>query len=106
MGHALPLIVVNRGGPGSAVSTGCAVKLLISTPKALAEDIAGVTWKLREDQALKLRTGVEAHRYVTKTALWSAKINRMVEIYASWQTLPPPDKLLRNRELLQKGDVA
>jgi glycosyltransferase involved in cell wall biosynthesis len=81
MGHSLPLIVADRGGPGSAVSSDCAIKLQISTPEAMTEDIAGAIRKLTEDQALRLRMGAEAHRHVTKTAMWSAKIDRMVEIY-------------------------
>jgi glycosyltransferase involved in cell wall biosynthesis len=81
MGHSLPLIVANRGGPGSAVSNDCAVKLQISTPEALAEDLAAAIRKLTEDQALRLKMGIAAHRHVTKTALWPAKIDRMMEIY-------------------------
>lgn len=82
MGFSLPLIVVDRGGPGSATSEACAIKLAVSTPEALASDIATAIRKLATDPALRLGMGAAAHAHVGKTALWSAKLDRMDSIYA------------------------
>ncbi|MCW2759396.1 MAG: glycosyl transferase group 1, partial [Nocardioidaceae bacterium] len=35
MGHRLPLIVCDRGGPGAAVDNACAVRIPVTTPEAL-----------------------------------------------------------------------
>jgi glycosyltransferase involved in cell wall biosynthesis len=82
MAFSLPLIVVDRGGPGSATSEQCAVKLSVTTPEALAGDIANAVRKLALDKDLRLRMGVAAYQHVAQTALWSAKLDRMDEIYA------------------------
>ncbi|MFA6153295.1 glycosyltransferase family 4 protein [Mesorhizobium sp.] len=81
MGFSLPLIVVDRGGPGSATSAACAIKLSISTPEALASDLATAIRRLAGDPRLRQEMGAAAHDHVTKTALWSAKLDRMDAIY-------------------------
>jgi len=82
MAFSLPLIVVDRGGPGSAVSSECAIKLDVTTPDALAIDIAAAIRRLTVDQDLRNRMGRAAYAHVAKTALWSAKLDRIDEIYA------------------------
>jgi len=82
MGHSLPLIVVDRGGPGSATSAECAIKLTVSTPEALATDLAAAIRTLTGDQHRRLAMGRAAHAHVKETALWSAKLDRMDSIYA------------------------
>lgn len=82
MSFSLPLIVVDRGGPGSAVSSECAIKLDVTTPDALATDIAAAIRKLAVDQTLRNRMGAAAYAHVQRTALWSAKLDRMDAIYA------------------------
>ncbi|MDQ0322173.1 glycosyltransferase involved in cell wall biosynthesis [Pararhizobium capsulatum DSM 1112] len=82
MAFSLPLIVVDRGGPGSAVSSQCAIKLDVTTPEALAIDVAVAIRKLAIDPALRNGMGKAAYVHVRKTALWSAKLDRMDAIYA------------------------
>jgi glycosyltransferase involved in cell wall biosynthesis len=81
MGFSLPLIVVDRGGPGSAASDACAIKLPVTTPEALARDLAMAIRKLATNPALRRRMGEAAREHVAKTALWSAKLDRMDAIY-------------------------
>jgi glycosyltransferase involved in cell wall biosynthesis len=81
MAFSLPLVVVDRGGPGSAVSDACAFRLSVSTPDALAGDIAGAVRKLATDPALRHRMGAAAYQHVVRTALWSSRVERMAGIY-------------------------
>ena len=81
MGFSLPLIVVDRGGPGSSTSDACAIRLPVSTPDALAADIAAAIRELAADPSRRLSMGAAAHAHVTRTALWSAKVERMDGIY-------------------------
>ncbi len=82
MGFSLPLIVADRGGPGSSTSPSCAIKLPVSTPDALAADIAAAIRGLAAEPSRRLAMGAAAHAHVTRTALWSAKVERMDRIYA------------------------
>lgn len=82
MSFSLPLIVVDRGGPGSATSDLCAIKLGVSTPVALANDIAGSIRKLVENPELRAQMSAASYAHAKKTALWSAKLDRMDAIYA------------------------
>jgi len=82
MGYSLPLIVVDRGGPGSAVSAACALKLGASTPEALAADVAAAIRRLATDPGMRCRMGKAARAHVLATGLWSVRIERMSELYA------------------------
>lgn len=82
MGYSLPLIVVDRGGPGTATTDKCAIKLAATTPEALARDLSTAIRRLVDDPALRRRMGAAAHVHVTRTGLWAAKLDRMDEIYA------------------------
>ncbi|WP_245417305.1 glycosyltransferase family 4 protein [Aminobacter sp. AP02] len=82
MGFSLSLIVVDRGGPGSATTNECAIKLPVTTPDALAYDIAAAVRTLVTDEPLRLKMGAAAHTHVSKTGLWSAKLDRVDTIYA------------------------
>lgn len=81
MGHGLPLIVVDRGGPGSAVSDECAIRLGAISPEALAHEIADAVRRLVADPDLRLRMGKAAYDHVGRTGLWSAHIDRISQIY-------------------------
>ncbi len=81
MGYSLPLIVVDRGGPGAATTDDCAIRLPVATPEALARDVAAAIRKLVADPALRRRMGVASYDHVKRTALWPAKFDRMGEIY-------------------------
>lgn len=82
MAHSLPLIVVDRGGPGSAVSDACAIKLPVTTPDALAEDLAAAIEKLASDAPLRRKMGAEAYDHVRRVALWEAKIAYIDTLFA------------------------
>ncbi|MDI7920888.1 glycosyltransferase family 4 protein [Ferirhizobium litorale] len=82
MSYSLPLIVVDRGGPSSATSDACAIKLSITTREKLAVDLAEAIRKLAANRRLRLQMGIAALEHVTRTALWPARLERMDAIYA------------------------
>ncbi len=82
MAFSLPLVVVDRGGPGSATSEQCAIKLSVTTPEILASDVAKAIRKLAADPGLRRAMGAAAYAHVGQTALWPAKLDRMDSIYA------------------------
>jgi glycosyltransferase involved in cell wall biosynthesis len=81
MAHSLPLIVADRGGPAASTSESCAIKLPITTPDALVEDLAVSIRKLTLDGALRRKMGEAAYEHVVKTGLWSAKVDKIGSIY-------------------------
>lgn len=81
MGHSLPLIVVDRGGPGSTTSSACAIRLDATTPAALVDDIAAAIRLLVNDESRRLAMGAAARAHAEQTGLWRAKLDRIDAIY-------------------------
>jgi glycosyltransferase involved in cell wall biosynthesis len=81
MGHGLPLIVCDRGGPGAAVDATCAEILPVSTPEALADDVAAAIRRLVADPTRRRAMGIASRRRAAATALWSAKVATAGELY-------------------------
>lgn len=81
MGFGLPLIVANRGGPASSTDDSCAFRLEITTPDALARDIATGVRTLAADQSLRARMGAAGRQRLIRTALWSKKVEAVERIY-------------------------
>ncbi|WP_127753360.1 glycosyltransferase family 4 protein [Devosia sp. 1566] len=81
MSYSLPLIVVDRGGPGNAVSPQCAIRLQASTPENLAREVAAAIRQLAGDPEQRARMGQAAYHHVKATGLWSARIARIEAIY-------------------------
>jgi glycosyltransferase involved in cell wall biosynthesis len=82
MGFSLPLVVADRGGPGSNVSPECGIKLPISTPAALVADIASAVKFLVNDPVERRRMGAAAYAHVGGTSLWRKKLDRIDTLYA------------------------
>jgi glycosyltransferase involved in cell wall biosynthesis len=81
MGCGLPLVVSDRGGPGSAVDESCGIRLHPVTPEQYARDIAGAIRRLVEDRDLRLSLGEGARRRVARIALWDRKIDEIELLY-------------------------
>ncbi len=81
MAHSLPLIVCNRGGPGSATSDCCAIRMDVTTPDELTKSLVQAIRLLVIDKELRLRMGRAAHAHVSATALWSQKLDRIDVVY-------------------------
>jgi glycosyltransferase involved in cell wall biosynthesis len=82
MGHGLPAIVSDRGGPGSAIDETCGIRLPVLDPRQLADDLARAIRELVEDSDRRLSLGEGARRRVADVALWPRKIDQMDRLYS------------------------
>lgn len=83
MRNGLPVIAVDHGGPGSIIDETSGIKLPLSTPNALAEDIAAAVLRLHGDDDLRLRFGQGGQQEVARKGLWSAKAVALRKLYQS-----------------------
>ena len=81
MGHYLPLIVCDRGGPGAAVDSSCAFALEAHDPEQLARDLAEAVRRFVADPSLVATMGAAARQRLEAVGLWSSKIDRIATVY-------------------------
>ncbi|MFV0429712.1 MAG: glycosyltransferase family 4 protein [Arachnia sp.] len=78
MGHSLPLIVCQRGGPGAAVDDECAIRLPAEDPHQLAAAVAGAVRELAADPQRRHQMGQASRSRLAQVGLWPAKVERML----------------------------
>lgn len=83
MGHSLPLVVSDRGGPGTAVDDTCGIRVHPDSPGQYAQDLASALGRLVRDPAVRLALGEGARRRVEEIGLWDAKARQVEPIYAA-----------------------
>jgi glycosyltransferase involved in cell wall biosynthesis len=81
MGWGLPLVVANRGGPGSAVDETSGIRIMPRDPHQFATELANAIRRLATDRTLRLALGRGARIRVAATALWDQKIALMEKLY-------------------------
>jgi glycosyltransferase involved in cell wall biosynthesis len=81
MGHGLPLVVCDRGGPGAVVDETCGITVPAVSPEQLAQDVAGAVGELVKDRDRRLALGAGARSRVERIGLWPAKADRVGELY-------------------------
>lgn len=89
MSYGLPSIVCDRGGPGAAVSNAAGFRLPVTTPTALAGDVAKALRQLVVDTQLRHDMGRAAYEHVQRTALWSQRVVRMEGIFEDLRAIRP-----------------
>lgn len=82
MGFGLPLIVCNRGGPGAAVDSTCAIAVPAHDPAQLASAVADAITTLGLDPERRKEMGAAARLRVAQVGLWNSKIDLVSELYA------------------------
>ena len=82
MGHGLPLVVSDRGGPGIAVDDTCGIRVRPESPDQYARDLAAALARLVREPALRLALGEGARRRVRAIGLWETKARQVGSIYA------------------------
>jgi glycosyltransferase involved in cell wall biosynthesis len=102
MGFGLPLVVNDRGGPGSAVDETCGILVRALRPDQYARDLAAAIRRLADNRDLRLSLGVGARRRVADIGLWDRKFDQMDSLFA--RVLPPehrdPLELPINKSML------
>jgi glycosyltransferase involved in cell wall biosynthesis len=83
MRWGMPVITVDHGGPGFIVDERCGLKVPLTTPEKLPRDLAEAVRKLAVDLEVRATLGVGARQKVQTDALWRAKAQRMLALYAS-----------------------
>lgn len=81
MGHGLPLIVCDRGGPGNVVTPDCGIAVRAETPDQLARDLADAVRRLSNDPEERRRLGEGALARVREVGLWDSKIAHALRLY-------------------------
>ncbi len=73
MGHGLPLIVSDLGGPGNVVDDTCGIRLHPQDPEQYARDIAAAISRLVTSADLRRALGDGARQRVADIGLWASK---------------------------------
>ncbi|WP_295532915.1 glycosyltransferase family 4 protein [uncultured Thioclava sp.] len=82
MRWGLPVIAAARGGPDWIVDEGVTgFKCAVSTPDALARDVAGAIAKLADDPGLRATFGARGQAKVLAEGLWPVKAEGLVGLY-------------------------
>ncbi|KEO51627.1 glycosyltransferase family 4 protein [Thioclava pacifica] len=82
MRWGLPVIAAARGGPDGIVEEGVTgLKCAVSTPEALARDVADAIERLVDDPALRMRLGAGGKEKVLREGLWTVKAEGLVRLY-------------------------
>lgn len=81
MGHGLPLIVSDIGGPGAAVDAHSGIRLHPETADQYAASIAAAIKQLVTDRSLRLALGEGARRRAGQVGLWESKVDRLESIF-------------------------
>lgn len=92
MFNALPVLCLDCGGPGLAVSAGCGIKVpLASRPEVVAGLAQGIRWYAQNPAALAAH-GQAARQAVLRNYGWNPKGERMNQCYleAVARAGPPP----------------
>lgn len=77
----LPIVTAAYGGPDSIVTDACGLRLPVTTPEALAREIAGAIRTLHDDPARRLAMGWAARKEVLEKGPWPRKAARLVSLY-------------------------
>lgn len=83
MRWGLPIISTKRGGPNWIVDDSCGLRLNVTTPEALAIDIAAAVRRLADDPGLRRDLGSAARDKVAREGLWQSKAASLVGLYES-----------------------
>ena len=83
MSWGLPVIAAARGGPDSIVDETTGLKVAVSTPDAMARDVAAAIRTLVENSDLRCELGAGGRQKLLREGLWQTKARHMLKIYES-----------------------
>jgi glycosyltransferase involved in cell wall biosynthesis len=79
--HGLPVITIDRGGPGHVVDESCGLTVPAQAPEQLASDLAEAVELLARDLDFRLKLSAGARRRVEAIGLWTNKIQWLTALY-------------------------
>lgn len=82
MGHGLPVLVSDIGGPGAVVDDTCGIRIHPESPEQYARDLAAALARLVAQPGLRRSLGEGARRRVSEIGLWDSKARQIEAIYA------------------------
>lgn len=88
MRNGLPVITADRGGPAAIIDAASGLRIPVSDPGTYADDIAAALRRFAAEPALRARLGEGARDKVRREGLWSAKAERMVDLYTDISSHP------------------
>lgn len=83
MGHGLPVITTNRGGPAYVVDETSGIRLPVDSRGQLASAIADSIRQLADDPARLAALSIGARNRISTIGLWPRKIEWMLDLYDS-----------------------
>jgi glycosyltransferase involved in cell wall biosynthesis len=89
MSHALPVIVVDHGGPATTVTADCGVKIAPASVEGVVAGIADAIASLAASPDMRARMGAAGRKRVADEYLWEVKGRKVMGIYEAaisrWQ---------------------
>jgi glycosyltransferase involved in cell wall biosynthesis len=82
MGHGLPVLVSDIGGPGNAVDETCGIRVHPVSPEQYARELATALTRLVRDPELRQALGEGSRRRASQIGLWDSKARQLETIYA------------------------
>jgi len=82
MSYGLPVLVSDRGGPGSVVDETCGIRVHPQSPEQYARGLAAALAQLVTDPGLRQALGAGARRRAAEIGLWDSKAAQIEAIYA------------------------
>jgi glycosyltransferase involved in cell wall biosynthesis len=82
MGHGLPVLVSDIGGPGNAVDETCGIRVHPVSPEQYARELAAALSRLVRDPELRQALGEGSRRRASQIGLWDSKARQLEAIYA------------------------
>jgi glycosyltransferase involved in cell wall biosynthesis len=81
MGHSLPLVVSDRGGPSAVVDDTCGIRVHPASPEQYARDLAYAVARLVRDPGLRVALGEGARQRVQQIGLWDTRGQQIEPVY-------------------------
>jgi glycosyltransferase involved in cell wall biosynthesis len=83
MGHGLPAIVSDLGGPANVVDDTCGIRVHPVEPEQYARDLATAITSLVTDGELRRRFTAGARRRVAEVGLWESRVRRLESVFGT-----------------------
>ena len=81
LGHGLPVVACDRGGPGFVVDDSCGIRVSAKSPDQYARDLSRAIRSLYESPSQTAELARGARKRAEGAALWPKKIDWLTDLY-------------------------